>query len=232
MIARAAEGSARDGLSILDQAIAHGTGRGRRRRGARHARPRRPRADPAVAGDGAERRRRRRRSTQLDEAHELGIDPTAIAARADGEPPRRDPRQGRGQARRAAVGRGARVGRDDGRQARLGDAPPLWQMLLKGLADVGIAPDPREAAEMALLRLIHSAELPDPAAIVARLSGKAAALPQLRPGVVRQRRPSPNCLRRFPRPGRAARAAGKHQLALATSTTRSGWCGSSRRSWR
>ena len=35
-------------------------------------------------------------------------------------------------------------------------------MLLKGLQDVEVAPDPREAAEMALLRLIHAADLPDP----------------------------------------------------------------------
>jgi DNA polymerase-3 subunit gamma/tau len=48
----------------------------------------------------------------------------------------------------------------------------LWQMLLKGLQDVGVAPDPREAAEMALLRLIHAADLPDPASLVARMSGE------------------------------------------------------------
>ena len=48
----------------------------------------------------------------------------------------------------------------------------LWQMLLKGLQDVAIAPDPREAAEMALLRLIHAADMPDPAALLARLSGE------------------------------------------------------------
>jgi DNA polymerase-3 subunit gamma/tau len=46
----------------------------------------------------------------------------------------------------------------------------LWQMLLKGLQDVAIAPDPREAAEMALLRLIHAADLPDPAALLQRLN--------------------------------------------------------------
>ena len=43
MIARAAEGSVRDALSILDQAIAHGAGHGDGRDRARHARPRRPR---------------------------------------------------------------------------------------------------------------------------------------------------------------------------------------------
>ena len=51
----------------------------------------------------------------------------------------------------------------------------LWQMLLKGLQDVEIAPDPREAAEMALLRLIHAADMPDPAALIARLTGEGAA---------------------------------------------------------
>jgi DNA polymerase-3 subunit gamma/tau len=48
----------------------------------------------------------------------------------------------------------------------------LWQMLLKGLQDVEIAPDPREAAEMALLRLIHAADMPDPAILLAKLSGE------------------------------------------------------------
>ncbi len=54
-IARAAEGSARDGLSILDQAIAHGEGQGHRRTGARHAGPGRSRTHPPPAGDAADR---------------------------------------------------------------------------------------------------------------------------------------------------------------------------------
>ena len=48
----------------------------------------------------------------------------------------------------------------------------LWQMLLKGLQDADAAPDPREAAEMALLRLIHAAELPDPTTLLQKLSGE------------------------------------------------------------
>jgi DNA polymerase-3 subunit gamma/tau len=51
----------------------------------------------------------------------------------------------------------------------------LWQLLLKGLQDVDVAPEPREAAEMALLRLIHAADMPDPAALLARLSGEGTA---------------------------------------------------------
>ena len=45
----------------------------------------------------------------------------------------------------------------------------LWQLLLKGLQDVSVAPDPNEAAAMALLRLVHAADLPDPATLLARL---------------------------------------------------------------
>ena len=50
----------------------------------------------------------------------------------------------------------------------------LWQLLLKGLQDVAIAPDPHEAAAMALLRLIHAADLPDPATLLASLAGGGA----------------------------------------------------------
>src|SRR6185436_13221213 len=77
LIARAAEGSARDGLSILDQAIAHGAGavtagqvrdmlgladRGRIRR----------LLQLALVGDATAA------LAELDEAHALGIDPTAL----------------------------------------------------------------------------------------------------------------------------------------------------------
>ncbi|HEY0131761.1 MAG TPA: DNA polymerase III subunit gamma/tau, partial [Allosphingosinicella sp.] len=50
----------------------------------------------------------------------------------------------------------------------------LWQLLLKGLAEVHGAPMPLEAAEMALLRVIHASELPDPGALLEKLaSGEA-----------------------------------------------------------
>src|SRR5206468_12004908 len=61
------------------------------------------------------------------------------------------------------------------RQLSWGTIHRLWQMLLKGLQDVEIAPDPREAADMALLRLIHAADMPDPASLIAKLSGEGAA---------------------------------------------------------
>ena len=60
------------------------------------------------------------------------------------------------------------------RQLSWGTIHRLWQMLLKGLQDVEVAPDPREAAEMALLRLIHAADMPDPATLMQRLGAEGA----------------------------------------------------------
>jgi len=49
----------------------------------------------------------------------------------------------------------------------------FWQMLLKGLGEIQQAPQPLAAAEMVLIRLIHAAQMPDPADLVRRLSGEA-----------------------------------------------------------
>jgi DNA polymerase-3 subunit gamma/tau len=46
----------------------------------------------------------------------------------------------------------------------------LWQLLLKGLGEVHSAPSPLEAAEMALLRVVHAAEMPDPGELLAKLA--------------------------------------------------------------
>jgi DNA polymerase III subunit gamma/tau len=175
MIARAAEGSARDGLSILDQAIAHGAGavtadqvrdmlgladRGRIRRLLRLV----------LGGDtsGA--------LAELDQAHELGIDPTQLlrglmeclhSATRTKAGATADALQS-AEERESAAEMAQKLG--------WGTIHRLWQMLLKGLQDVEIAPDPREAAEMALLRLIHAADMPDPAALMAKLSGEGGTV--------------------------------------------------------
>jgi DNA polymerase-3 subunit gamma/tau len=60
----------------------------------------------------------------------------------------------------------------------------LWQMLLKGLAEVQAAPQPLAAAEMVLIRLMHAANMPDPADLVRRLTdggGVAAPAPSSAP---------------------------------------------------
>jgi len=174
MIARAAEGSARDGLSILDQAIAHGAGvvtaeqvrgmlgladRGRIRR----------LLQLVLAGDATAA------LTELDETHDLGIDPAQLL---------RGLMESLHSATRAKAGANTDVLLSAEEQENAAEMAQnlswssihrLWQMLLKGLQDVEIAPDPREAAEMALLRLIHAADMPDPASLIAKLSGEGAA---------------------------------------------------------
>jgi DNA polymerase-3 subunit gamma/tau len=50
-----------------------------------------------------------------------------------------------------------------------------WQMLLKGIGEVEIAPDRRAAAEMVLIRLCHVSDMPPPGDLVRRLSPGGAA---------------------------------------------------------
>jgi DNA polymerase-3 subunit gamma/tau len=212
MIARAAEGSARDGLSILDQAIAHGAGkvtadqvrdmlgladRGRIRR----------LLQLVLAGDATAA------LAQLDEAHELGIDPTQLL---------RGLMENLHSATRAKAGATADAlqsaeeresAEEMARQLGWGTIHRLWQMLLKGLQDVEVAPDPREAAEMALLRLIHAADMPDPAALMERLSGDAtASTPAAAPAS--KGAPSAALPADFPALVKRLEEAGKHQLAV------------------
>ena len=213
MIARAAEGSARDGLSILDQAIAHGAGavsaeqvrdmlgladRGRIRR----------LLQLVLSGDAAAA------LSDLDLAHELGIDPTQLL---------RGLMESLHAASRSKAGAGADAlhsaeERDSAaelaQQLSWGTLHRLWQMLLKGLQDVAVAPDPREAAEMALLRLIHAAELPDPAALLARLDGEGTAALAPAGGGSKPRSPSGGGVPAdFAGLIRAIEQSGKHLLA-------------------
>jgi DNA polymerase-3 subunit gamma/tau len=213
MIARAAEGSARDGLSILDQAIAHGAGavtaeqvrdmlgladRGRIRR----------LLQLVLSGDASAA------LAELDQAHDLGIDPTQLL---------RGLMETLHAATRAKAGATADAlqsaeERDSSaemaRQLSWGTIHRLWQMLLKGLQDVEVAPDPREAAEMALLRLIHAAELPDPASLLQRLSSEGAVASPAAAPPSTGNRPTAQLPADFPALIGRLEQAGKHQLAL------------------
>ena len=46
----------------------------------------------------------------------------------------------------------------------------MWQMLLKAIEEVALAPNAMMAAEMAVIRLTHVADLPDPETLVRKLS--------------------------------------------------------------
>ena len=180
LIARAAEGSARDGLSILDQAIAHGAGAvtasqvramlGLSDRGATRAL-----LGLILAGDAGGA------LAAVRDQYDLGVEPSALIrglleavhgitrAKVGGA---QDPAQS-AEEREAYADWASRLGH--------GAIHRLWQLLLRGLAEVHSAPMPLEAAEMALLRVIHAAELPDPGAVLEKLaSGEAvtAAAPE------------------------------------------------------
>jgi DNA polymerase-3 subunit gamma/tau len=212
MIARAAEGSARDGLSILDQAIAHGAGavsasqvrdmlgladRGRIRR----------LLQLVLSGDAGAA------LMELDQAHDLGIDPTQLL---------RGLMESLHAATRAKAGANADAlqsaeERESAAEMAAalswGTIHRLWQMLLKGLQDVEVAPDPREAAEMALLRLIHAADMPDPAALMARLTGEGAfAAPPSAPAA-KPAGPAARVPADFTALVKAVEQSGKHLLA-------------------
>ena len=212
MIARAAEGSARDGLSILDQAIAHGAGavtagqvrdmlgladRGRIRR----------LLQIVLSGDAGAA------LAELDEAHDLGIDPTQLL---------RGLMETLHSATRAKASASAdsllsaeerESAAEMASQLSWGAIHRLWQMLLKGLQDVEIAPDPREAAEMALLRLIHAADMPDPAALVARLTGEGATAVSSLASSGRPSAPTARLPADFAGLVKAVEQSGKHILA-------------------
>jgi DNA polymerase-3 subunit gamma/tau len=183
MIARAADGSVRDGLSLLDQAIALGGADGavtaeavRNMLGLADRGLVLDLMEAAMAGDIAAA------LSLMDRAHERGADPLVVLSdllelahtltRLRSVPSLRDDPSLTEDER----GRGAALA------SRL-SIPVLgraWQMLLKGLAEVqqeGV--DRRAAAEMVLIRLAHVAEMPTPGDLVRRLTenGTAAAAP-------------------------------------------------------
>jgi DNA polymerase-3 subunit gamma/tau len=178
MIARAADGSARDGLSLLDQAIALSHGE----IGAADVRDMLGLADRTQLidlYDDVLKGAAAAALARLQAMHEAGADPAIVLqdmlelthwlTRAKISPdPLRDPATP--EAERAW---GAKVAPE----LALPVLARFWQMLLKGLSEVQAAPRPLAAAEMVLIRLMHAANLPDPADLVRRLSEGGGALP-------------------------------------------------------
>src|SRR5512134_1593119 len=178
MIARAADGSARDGLSLLDQAIAlsHGAIDAAQVRDMLGLADRTQLIDlyeDVLKGNAADALKR------LNSMHQAGADAAIVLqdmlelthwlTRAKITPePLSDPATP--EAERAW---GAKVTPE----LSVPVLARLWQMLLKGLAEVQAAPQPLAAAEMVLIRLMHAANMPDPADLVRRLSEGGTAVP-------------------------------------------------------
>ncbi|SEM43733.1 DNA polymerase-3 subunit gamma/tau [Sphingomonas gellani] len=180
LIARAAEGSARDGLSILDQAIAHAGLEGggitaesvRQMLGLSDRGAVRGVLSAVLAGDapGA--------LDGLRRQYDGGTDPQSvmrglleavhgITLVKVGTSP--DPAQ-------SAEERAARE--DWASRLSYPVLHRLWQLFLKGHDEVARATLPIEAAEMALLRAIHASSLPDPGDLARRLqSGQPLPTP-------------------------------------------------------
>ncbi|MGE0044435.1 MAG: DNA polymerase III subunit gamma/tau [Hyphomonadaceae bacterium] len=165
LIARAAEGSARDALSLLDQAIVQKAG-SKEAVTAANVRDMLGLADRARVLDLFEAIAKGDAKTALTEIrsqYDSGADPALIL---------RDLLEiGHDAARAQALGADARlIGGADwtARIRSLGDRltpaqlSRLWQMLLKALEETNKAPDPVASAEMAMVRLCAAASLPPP----------------------------------------------------------------------
>jgi DNA polymerase-3 subunit gamma/tau len=180
MIARAAEGSVRDALSILDQAIAQGEGRvaalavrdmlgladrGRTLELLEHVLSGEPGAALALFAEGA-----RGGADPLAVVQDLAVlVHHATKAKILGAPEETLPEAER--TRLAAIAAAAHL-------AQLGRA---WQLLLKGIAEVQMAGDAQAAAEMVLIRLAHLSDLPSPEELVRRLDAAPPSQPTRAP---------------------------------------------------
>ncbi|MCB1514789.1 MAG: DNA polymerase III subunit gamma/tau [Hyphomicrobiaceae bacterium] len=193
LIARAAGGSVRDGLSILDQAIAMGQG---------HVDENAVRAMLGLADRG-----RLFDLLELVFAGKAGAALEAFAALihdgADAGQLMGDLAEAVHIATRmkavggeaAAEGLSAEERRRAGHLAESLSVPLLsraWQMLLKGLDEVARAPNPIAAAEMVLIRICYTADLPTPDEIIRTLGGenlpvrRGAATGASRPAATRE----------------------------------------------
>ena len=178
LIARAAEGSARDGLSILDQAIVQGEGG---EVSAEQVRDMLGLADRSRVLDLMDRIVAGDHKLALEEAMNLleqGADaPVLIKDLMDVVV-----EISRAQALKEAY---AFAGPPDWarRTQELADqtSPALsarmWRMLLQGFEDCARAPDPPAAAQMVVLRLAAAASLPSPEDAARMLAGGAAVSP-------------------------------------------------------
>ncbi len=172
LIARAAEGSARDGLSILDQAIAHGSldGAGvtadavRQMLGLSDRGAVRDLLTLVLAGDGAAALASMRRQ------YDYGVDPLSVL-RSLLETVHGITLTKVGTPIDAAQPAEERVAREDWAASLSYPAlHRLWQLFLKGHDEVAKAALPIEAAEMALLRAIYASTLPDPGELARQIA--------------------------------------------------------------
>ena len=193
LIARAAEGSVRDSLSLLDQAIAHAgagaeTGAGQTQKGpvrAEDVRQMLGLADRVRIVDLFEALMKGDTAAALQELraqYDIGADPAVVLAdlaefthfvtRVKVVPSVADD---------VSLSEAERVrGRAFAAQLSMRVLARTWQMLLKGVSEVQASGRPVAAAEMVLVRIAYAANLPTPDEVVRSLAeeGGAPARPQ------------------------------------------------------
>ena len=181
LIARAAEGSVRDALSLLDQAIAHAAGPV----GAEDVRQMLGLADRVRVVDLFEALMKGDVSSalkELREQYEIGADPAVVLSdlaefthfvtRVKVVPAVADD---------VSLSEAERIrGRAFAAQLSMRVLSRAWQMLLKGISEVQASGRPVAAAEMVLVRIAYAADLPTPDEVVRSLgeNESSAARPQ------------------------------------------------------
>ncbi len=170
LIARAAEGSVRDAMSLLDQAISHGAGETT----AEEVRAMLGLADRGRVMDLFDMIMKGEAAaalTELGAQYSDGADPMAVL---------RDLAElthwvsviqiTPDAVEDATVGPDERArGQAFAQGLQMRSLTRMWQMLLKALEEVGNAPNSMMAAEMAVIRLTHVADLPSPDDLVRKL---------------------------------------------------------------
>ncbi|GGE09880.1 DNA polymerase III subunit gamma/tau [Aureimonas endophytica] len=191
LVARAAEGSVRDALSLMDQAIAHGAGAVE----AEAVRAMLGLADRGRIIDLFEHLMRGDAAGALAEFREqfaAGADPVVVLSDlADFTHLVSSLRFVPEQAKDAALSPAeATRGLDLSQRLSVRALSQVWQMLLRAIDEARQAAAPRQAAEMALIRLAYAADLPDPIEL-ARLAhdGTAPAVPAAASGAGRDAPP-------------------------------------------
>ncbi|MEZ6030184.1 MAG: DNA polymerase III subunit gamma/tau [Hyphomonadaceae bacterium] len=208
LIARAAEGSARDGLSILDQAIVQAGGEGREV-SAEQVRDMLGLADRSRVLDLMDRIIAGDHKAALEEAGALleqGADAPVLIKDLMDVVVEISRAQALGDAYAfAGPPDWARRTQEMAGQLSPALSARMWRMLLQGFEDCARAPDPPAAAEMVVLRLAAAASLPSPEDAARLLAGGAAVPPpKSRPESRPDPRPEPRSEPRQPAPTASA----------------------------
>ncbi|MXP09142.1 DNA polymerase III subunit gamma/tau [Pseudoblastomonas halimionae] len=180
MIAAAAEGSVRDGLSILDQAIAHADLAGKGTIAAAQVREMLGLADRTASRTLFDALLESDADTLLDEMDRqfaLGVEPLAMLRAVMNFAHRATVAQVGGRVPDAASEEERAAIAGYAENIPTGQLHRLWQLLLKGYEEVRVAPDPLASAQMALLRVLHAADMPDPGELAKMIAEGGGTVP-------------------------------------------------------